>query len=92
MPFVNVVFPAGPGLSYACPCCKAKTLHDRGGFDLCPVCSWEDDGQDDHDAERVRGGPNSTLSLTDARHNYAAFGACEERFLPNVRPARPEER
>jgi hypothetical protein len=27
-----------------------------------PVCFWEDDGQDDHDADLVRGGPNGALS------------------------------
>jgi hypothetical protein len=57
-----------------------------------PVCFWEDDGQDDSDADIVRGGPNYTLSLTEARANYARIGACEERVLPHVRPPRPEER
>jgi Cysteine-rich CPCC len=51
----------------------------------------KDDGQDDHDADIVRGGPNGSLSLTDARRNFAAFGACEDRFRANVRPPKPEE-
>ena len=42
-----------------------------GGQELYPVCFWEDDGQDDHHADEVRGGPNYTLSLTEARANYA---------------------
>ena len=42
-----------------------------GGQELYPVCFWEDDGQDDHDADEVRGGPSYTLSLTEARANYA---------------------
>ena len=37
---------------------------------ICPVCCWEDDGQDDEDAHEVRGGPNGSLSLTQARENY----------------------
>jgi hypothetical protein len=37
---------------------------------MCPVCWWEDDGQDDRDADEVRGGPNGVLSLTQARANY----------------------
>ncbi|WHO76586.1 MULTISPECIES: CPCC family cysteine-rich protein [Rhizobium] len=41
-----------------------------------PVCFWEDDGQDDHDAELVRGGPNGPLSLVQARLNFAESGAC----------------
>lgn len=78
-------------LPLRCPCCFCRTLDERGGFDICPVCFWEDDGQDDHDADVVRGGPNGGLSLSDARANYASFGACEHAMLGNVRPPRPEE-
>ena len=59
------------GGPYLCPCCGFLTLPERGGYDICPVCFWEDDGQDDHDADEVRGGPNYTLSLTETRANYA---------------------
>jgi hypothetical protein len=76
----------------ACPCCACLTLPTRGDYELCPVCFWEDDGQDDDDADVVRGGPNGLLSLTQARANYAAFGACDRTFLQKVRPPRPEER
>ncbi|MEW9527386.1 hypothetical protein [Microbispora sp. NPDC049125] len=31
---------------------------------MYPVCFWEDDGQDDHDADEVHGGPDFELSLT----------------------------
>jgi hypothetical protein len=67
------------------------TLTERGGDDICPVCFWHDDGQDDHDADEVRGGPNYSLSLTAARRNFARIGAAEERVLPHVRPPRPDE-
>jgi hypothetical protein len=80
-----------PGLPLRCPCCGCRTLGERGGFEICSVCYWEDDGQDDHDAEVVRGGPNGALSLSHARANYLRFGACEERMVGNVRPPRPEE-
>jgi len=83
--------PPAPGVRYSCPCCGCKTLDERGGHDICPVCFWEDDGQDDADADTVRGGPNGSLSLTAARRNYREFGACERRFLENVRTPRPEE-
>jgi hypothetical protein len=76
---------------YRCPCCGCKTLTARGDYDICPVCFWEDDGQDDHDADIVRGGPNGSLSLSQARANYLSFGACSERDRPFVRPPRPEE-
>ncbi len=28
---------------YACPCCGCLTLDERGEYDICPVCFWEDD-------------------------------------------------
>jgi hypothetical protein len=77
---------------YPCPCCGYKTLEERGGFEICPVCFWEDDGQDDHDADIVRPcGPNNILSLTQARENFKKFGACEEDMIENVRKPKPEE-
>jgi hypothetical protein len=82
---------ANDGGPYFCPCCGCRTLPERGGYAICPVCFWEDDGQDNHDADVVRGGPNGALSLTQARRNYQLFGACEERFTENVRPPRPQE-
>ncbi len=79
------------GLPLRCPCCGCKTLGERGVFEICEVCFWEDDGQDDRDADVVRGGPNGALSLTQARANYRRLGACDERSVPNVRPPRPDE-
>jgi Cysteine-rich CPCC len=78
-------------LPLRCPCCGCKTLSERGAFDICKVCYWEDDGQDDYDADLVRGGPNGALSLSAARANYREFGACEWRLVAHVRPPRPEE-
>ena len=66
----SVVVPPQTGLKYPCPCCGNKTLDERGGFCICPVCFWEDDGQDDEDADTIRGGPNGLLSLTEARAKY----------------------
>ena len=81
-----------PGdLPLRCPCCFCRTLDERGGYGICPVCFWEDDGQDDYDADIVRGGPNGPLSLTRARANYRQFGACEVTMRCNVRAARPDE-
>ena len=67
------------------------TLVKRANDEICQVCFWHDDGQDDDEAELVWGGPNGSLSLTQARANYKVFGACEEKFLSNVRPPKPEE-
>jgi hypothetical protein len=76
---------------YRCPCCCCRTLTERAGFEICPVCYWEDDGQDCHDADEVRGGPNGSLSLTQARENFRRIGATDARFVSNVRRPLPEE-
>jgi hypothetical protein len=70
---------------YRCPCCHHRTLRGRGMFEICEVCFWSDDGQDDHDAEVVRGGPNEQLSLAQARKNYAEFGAADAKYMQSVR-------
>lgn len=54
-----------------CPCCGYPTLTMRGVFEYCSLCHWEDNGQDDHDADEVSGGPNGDYSLTQARRNFA---------------------
>jgi hypothetical protein len=78
-------------LPLRCLCCGCKTLSERTAFEICEVCFWEDDGQDDGDANDNRGGPNGSLSLAEARANYLRFGACEEKMVENVRPPRPDE-
>lgn len=42
-------------------------------WDICVLCNWEDDGQTDIDADRVRGGPNGKYSLTQARENFKKY-------------------
>lgn len=76
---------------YRCPCCRFLTLEERGGHDICPVCFWQDDGHDEAGKDRIRGGPNESLSLSQARANFQRFGASSERRLALVRPPLPEE-
>lgn len=59
-----------PDLRFECPCCEYSTLQERGGYEICELCGWEDDGQDEADADQVLGGPNYELSLTAARRNF----------------------
>ncbi|MFD0321268.1 CPCC family cysteine-rich protein [Lysobacter gummosus] len=66
-------------LPLRCPCCGGETLDERGQYEICSVCHWEDDGQDDDDADEIRGGPNRDLSLTQARANYLQFGTSGSR-------------
>ncbi|WP_428427998.1 CPCC family cysteine-rich protein [Pararhizobium sp.] len=61
---------------FPCPCCHALTIGERAAFEICQRCGWEDDGQNDTDAEVVRGGPNGGLSLATARLNYVRTGHC----------------
>jgi hypothetical protein len=74
-----------------CPCCGFRTLRERGGYEICKVCFWEDDGQDEADADELRGGPNGDLSLSQARANYGAVGASDPRFVDRVRKPTLEE-
>ena len=58
----------------ACPCCGYKTLESRNEFEICKICWWEDDGQDNKHANEIWGGPNYGVSLTQARHFYLTIG------------------
>jgi len=91
MAFQNVSMPTENQPTYRCPCCGRLTLYGRAGYEICPVCFWEDDGQDSHDADEVRGGPNGSLSLTQTRQNFREFGASERKSLQHVRKPTPEE-
>ena len=63
-----------PSARDLCPCCGFPTLGRRASFEICALCNWEDDGQDDHNAEEVLGGPNADYSLTEARENFKTHG------------------
>jgi hypothetical protein len=58
---------------WECPCCGYPTLTQLDHYEICYLCDWEDDGQEDDDADRVRGGPNSDYSLTEARENFKKY-------------------
>ncbi|WP_261993757.1 CPCC family cysteine-rich protein [Streptomyces sp. t39] len=85
------VLGAAEGGPYRCPCCGFITLSERGRSEICGVCYWEDDGQDDHDADDIRSGPNHKLSLRQARRNFEAIGACNEYCTQFVRDPAPDE-
>ena len=76
---------------FRCPCCGYKTLEAPDALGLCPVCWWEDDGQEDEDAAEVRLTVNGSLSLNEARAHYADCGAADPRFLQFVRQANVAE-
>jgi hypothetical protein len=76
---------------FRCPCCGYRTLEAPGALAFCPVCWWEDDGQEDSDAAEVRLTVNGGLSLDEAREHYARCGPAHPRFLPYVRKPRLTE-
>lgn len=69
---------------FQCPCCDYFSFKQRGQYDICKVCFWEDDGLDLDRLDQISG-PNH-LSLREARKNFATFGACDEKMLKNVIP------
>jgi hypothetical protein len=78
---------------FTCPCCGFKTLDEQppGTFYICEICFWEDDNVQFHDPD-YSGGAN-VPSLRQAQANYRQFGACEQRFLKDVRqPTAQDER
>lgn len=76
----------------ACLCCGYKTISSEGAdYLICPICYWEDDPIAYGDAD-FAGGAN-TVSLNQAKANFSAFGASEERFKVYVRePAKGDRR
>jgi hypothetical protein len=77
---------------FVCPCCGYATLGAEGGFGICRICLWEDDGQDDPVAHEFWAGPNPT-SLEDARRNYILRGASDmHRNQKAKQPTEQDER
>ncbi|WP_447932448.1 CPCC family cysteine-rich protein [Sphingopyxis fribergensis] len=76
---------------FPCPCCRCLTISEEAEWEICPVCFWEDDGQDESEADEARCGPNQGISLTQARRNFLVIGACCPEMLKNVRPPLPDE-
>jgi hypothetical protein len=65
-----------------CPACGYPTIGERAAYEICSLCAWEDDGQDDNEhrppgygdyfaPDDVAGGPNHDYSLAEARTNFA---------------------
>ena len=50
---------------YLCPCCGYPTLGEPAGYEICDVCSWEDDGGDGY-------GPNA-CGLDEAREHFRQY-------------------
>lgn len=75
-------------MAETCPCCGYRTLPERGAYDLCPVCWWEDDAAET-DAESLIG-PNGT-TLAEGQRLYQRYGASVLHGVHQVRPPAPNE-
>ena len=86
-PFIKKCF-----TSSRCPCCGYYTFleADRGMFDICPVCFWEDDIEQEKDPNWA-GGANQ-VSLIEARKNFIKYGACTKDMVKHCRPPKKEEK
>lgn len=62
------------GRRYACPCCGFLTLDEAptDTYNICKVCSWEDDGVQFRNLDYA-GGANKA-SLNQARENFRERG------------------
>jgi hypothetical protein len=69
-----------------CPCCGYRT-----GCSTCPVCFWTDDRRRGNEHDVLPDGPNGNLSLSEARLNFAIYGASHRRYADLVRPPRSDE-
>lgn len=76
---------------YPCPCCGflTRSESDYGTYEICPVCSWEDDDVQFNDPS-YKGGANKE-SLIEARENYKKFGASSKKNINEVRAPLPDE-
>ncbi len=73
----------------ACACCGYQTIEEKGCFEICPICYWEDDAVQEADPW-FSGGANKP-SLHQAQLNFKMFGAMEERFQKKVREVNSQD-
>ena len=73
-----------------CLCCGYRTLDERGAYQICPVCFWEDDLEQEKNPNDD-GGANA-VSLIEARNNYMKFGACQKEMIKYCRLPKEEEK
>lgn len=56
---------------HECPCCGHPTLPNRGMYDICQLCLWEDDpSYDSARPDAGVGGANGKYTLRAARANF----------------------
>lgn len=80
---------------YQCPCCGYLTLSERGGYEICDACWWEDEDPNDvygqPAPERLSGA--NYMQLSEAREHFLTLDDRERKRLDKfyTRPPYPEE-
>lgn len=64
-------------------------MDEEKGYQICPVCFWQDDGYIDNDGYYDTGANH--VNLWVAQNNYKRIGACEKRVLNYVRKPKRDE-
>src|SRR5690349_20522066 len=60
-----------------CPVCGYPTLSERGGYEICVLCNWEDELVGNVEATT---GPNRDYTIREARANF-------QQYLTMYRPS-----
>ncbi|MGF6344010.1 uncharacterized Zn finger protein (UPF0148 family) [Citrobacter sp. 506] len=55
-------------LAHSCPCCGKYEFPEEGSYEICPVCTWEDDPIQTEEPD-YKGGAN-VMSLNEAREAF----------------------
>lgn len=63
-----------------CSCCNYKTISEKGNYQICPICFWEDDGGND----KFKYSSVNHMTLEEAKVNFQEKGAISEKFLKFV--------
>ena len=66
---MDVSFAAKLYIPTVCPCCGRYIFDEKGKYEICPVCGWEDDPVQRREPD-LAGGANK-LSLNEARKAWA---------------------
>lgn len=77
---VSLTIEGTPKKLFSCPCCKYRTLPERGEYTICKNCFWEDDGSTDPE----KWSACNHMYLKTARANFDKFGACNMESITLV--------
>jgi len=66
---------------YNCPCCGYMTLFEKGGYEICPVCYWEDESLGEGEVSGANG-----MTIVQGRKNFIEFGVCDKEMVSNILP------